>query len=239
MQQYFINEVIANDGIVRFNEEQQHHIKRVLRMKTKEIVKVVDGANKVYLVSLTIHDVVLGTVCKTLTRYDTAFSLTLIQAVMKGDRFDFLVQKACELGVDTIVPLFTKRSVVKANDKTDKKIVRYNKIALEACEQARRDSLASVTKAICLQDIGMYDAELKLVAYEAANTQSMKLKDILRKYPKVTSITMVVGCEGGFDETEIQQLEAMGFIQVSLGKRILRAETAGLSLIANIMYEYE
>ena len=237
MQQYFIEETVNLNDQFFFNDEQSHHIKNVLRMKNDDIVKIVDINHNPYLVKLTIGNNVSGKVFESLEKYEEKVRVTLVAALIKNDKWDFMIQKVCELGVSEIVPLEAKRCVVRLKDKADKKIMRFNKIALEACEQCKREDLVTVNKAISLKEISAYKSELNIVAYEDADYKGLNLKEILKGKPK--SVTIVIGPEGGFDPGEIEYLINNDFKCVSLGKRILRAETASIASVGNIMFYYE
>lgn len=238
MQQYFLDYKIKNE-IVDFNEEQSHHISNVLRMKSGDIVKVVDSDENPYLVKVDIIDKkqTKGKIIEKLEKFESKVKIRLLACMIKGDKWDFMIQKACELGVDEIVPVFSKRCVVKINDKIDKKIKRYNKIALEACEQCKRDTLVEVCKPILIEDVINYDADLNVVAFENADYKGDTLKKVLRD--DISTINVVIGPEGGFDSEEVNYLTKNNYKCISLGKRILRAETAMLSVIANINFYFE
>lgn len=238
MQQYFLDTVV--DTVATFNQEQQHHLVRVLRMHDGEIVKVVDAKSQAYLVELKVEtDVVYGVVVEALKNQEEVVKITLIQGVIKKDKWDFLIQKASELGVCEIVPMMSSRSVVKLSKQDDKKIARYNKIALEACEQAKREHLVKVLPPITFNQIDSYKSEVNIIAYEDANFEASKLKAVLQANPQLTSITVVIGSEGGFSEEEVLLANQKGFSMVSLGKRILRAETAAMAVIQSILFYYE
>lgn len=237
MQQYFLDYAIENE-IVSFNQEQAHHISKVLRMRNDDVVKVVDQNKKAYLVKLNISkDNVEGKIFEELAYTEEKVKIHLIMGMLKKDKWDYMIQKCCELGVDKITPLLARRCVVKANDKTDKKIDRYNKIALEACEQCKRDTIVSVESPCKIADVASMQADLNLVAYEDSDINGLTLKKVLNK--DIKNINIVIGPEGGFDKDEIEYLMDNNYQCISLGKRILRAETAAISSVANISFYFE
>lgn len=238
MQQYFINSEVHKEKEVCFSKEQEHHIKRVLRMKDGDVVKVVDIAGNPFFVELTITDNVSGKVMKTLEKQQPKKRIYLFQGMIKGERWDYLIQKACELGVYQIIPVISSRTIVKMNDKVDKKVERYNKIALEACEQSRQDHLVEVMQPISFKEIVSFKKDFNLVAYEDADTTSAKLKKTLEEN-KYDDIAIVIGSEGGFSKEEVTYLNDNGFLSVSLGTRIMRAETAAIAMINSILFYYE
>ena len=176
---------------------------------------------------------------ETVINNELACNITLIYGLPKGDKFEFVVQKATELGVTTIVPYAASRSVsVISKEKEDKKVERWNKIAKEASEQSKRNKLVKVEKICDENTILNYKSKINLVAYEDVSGEGCsKLFNILNK--KYDSITLVVGPEGGFEQREIDNLVNNGFEVVSLGRRILRSETAPLFLMSIISYMYE
>lgn len=242
MQQYFINQDLAvNDELV-FDKEQSHHLAKVLRAKVGYEVYVIDNSSKRFLATLTnVANEVSALISEELSsENELPIKIKLVCALIKGERFDFMLQKCSELGVSEIVPLQTKRNVVKLlGENNTKKLVRWNKIALEACEQSKRNKLVEVTDVISLKMIDKHLSTLNLVCYEDARELSQSLKVHLNQYPNLDSITVVIGPEGGFEYQEIEYLESLGFKQASLGKRILRAETAAISIVDKIGYHFE
>lgn len=235
MQQYFIEDIVSGvNTYIEFSDEQKNHLFNVLRMHDDEIVKVVDLKKQAFLVKLVGEQ---GYVIEKLTNKIDACEIHLYAGMLKKDKWDYLIQKCCELGVYEITPFVSKRCVVKTNDKTSKKIARYNKIALEACEQSKREHLVKINEVIDLKNLNINNDYLNLVAYEDADFQSQSLKHYLNK--DCRKINIVIGPEGGFDQQEIKLLVEKGFNCVSLGQNILRAETAAISVVSNLMFYYE
>lgn len=240
MQQYFMDTKVQLQQSFLFSKEQGHHIKNVLRMKEKEVVKVVDSmGNPFYAQIMYEGKEVQGYCVEALERKENKVKITLIQGMIKKDKWDFLLQKVCELGVDQIIPMISSRTIVKVEKDDHKKLERYNKIALEACEQCKRDSIVQVEAPIAFKECVAHKKQLSIVAYEEADFASAKLKDLLQQHQDINEIVYVIGSEGGFSKEEIAYLEEHGFIRASLGERILRAETAAISVVNTTMYEYE
>jgi len=238
MQQYFAKNKVNNNFVL--DDSDIFHIEKVMRMKNNDIVHV-SYEEKIYecAVKFINNKVNIECVRETVINNELNCNVTLIYGLPKGDKFEFVVQKATELGVTTIVPYAASRSVsVISKDKESKKLERWNKIAKEASEQSKRNKLVKVEK-ICDEDsILNYKSKLNLVAYEDVSAEGCnKLYNLLSK--KFDSITLVVGPEGGFEQREIDNLVDNGFEVVSLGKRILRSETAPLFLMSIISYMYE
>lgn len=238
MQQYFAKSKDNNNFVLE--DSDLFHIEKVMRMKNNDLVYV-SYEDKIYESAIKFNKGKLNIECvrETSINNELNCNVTLIYGLPKGDKFEFVVQKATELGVSTIVPYAASRSVsVISKDKEDKKLERWNKIAKEASEQSKRNKLVKVER-VCNEDsILNYKSKLNLVAYEDVSDEGCnKLFNLLSK--KYDSITLVVGPEGGFEQREIDNLVNNGFEVVSLGRRILRSETAPLFLMSIISYMYE
>ncbi len=171
--------------------------------------------------------------------FESNVDITLFQGLPKSDKMDMIIQKCTELGVNTFCPVVMKRSVSKFNDKKseDKKLDRWLKIAHEAAKQSKRtrlpDMLEPKTTKELVGEFSNYD--LVIVPYE--NENSLGIKEALNKHSSAKKIGILIGPEGGFDESEIDLIEASGGVVVTLGPRILRTETAGLCATSVIQYE--
>ena len=240
MQQYFIQTNIEDK--ILFNDEQAHHIKNVMRMKENEIVKVVDSnENAAYVMihyeSKKVYGILKERIIDELT---SSIKIILGMALIKKDKFEFCIQKACECGVYEIIPFVSSRCVVKISDeKNDKKIERWQKIASEACEQSKQNHCCVIEDILSFDDMLNVDADLKLIAYENADRIANNLASVCLSNPNVHSVLVLIGPEGGFSESEVQKALSQGFICVSLGKSILRAETAAISAINMLTYHYD
>ena len=241
MQQYFVKEDLALHQDIVLDEEQAHHVQHVLRMKEGTNIRIANFKKQVYLAHIVWKEKqVIAHLDACIDVFDSGHDITLAAALIKGDKWDFLLQKVCELGVSTIQPFVSKRCVVKVKDeKKEKKGQRWNKIALEACEQCKRSDIVVVKEVVNIENIVQGEYDLKLVAYENADHLAMKLKDTLQAYPNALRILCVIGPEGGFEAEEIKMLMAQGFFCVSLGSRILRAETAALSMVNTLRFFYD
>ena len=241
MQQYFVEEALFTGAKIKMNEDASHHMVHVLRMKNDDVVYVANGQvqyeAKVYIEGKEVF-VVCGDEKEDHSK--TAVEIHLGMAMIKKDKWDFLLMKAAELGVTSIVPFFSKRCVVKAKEENSaKKMTRYRKILQEACEQCKRSSLVELHEMSTIKQCrDLLQADVKLISYESADVSSQHIKDVLAKYPNIKSAAIVIGCEGGFSEDEVAFFEEAGFIRVSLGGRILRAETAAMAAITMMDYHY-
>ena len=248
MSTFYISNSQIEDNIVKVVGDDLHHIKDVLRVKTGEILDFCDENAIRYRCKLSQYADSCGIfeiISKTSESTESCVNITLFQGLPKQERMDLVVQKASELGVKTVVPVNMERSIVKIDDKNElKKIDRWNKIAKEACSQSGRQELTVVNRPVnfknIIENIGKYD--IVLLPYE--NEKVVSIKEALRSYldKKDTSlnIAVIVGPEGGFSESEINLIGNFSNVKVvTLGKRILRTETAGPAVAAMLLYEFE
>jgi 16S rRNA (uracil1498-N3)-methyltransferase len=160
--------------------------------------------------------------------------LTLAQGLPKGRKMDLIVEKCVELGVRQIIPMLTERTVAKAT-----KLARWQKIAKEAAEQAKRAVIPEVMPALEFQEVLRLKDQFDLALIPWEEEDKTSLKQALTSSLAARSILLLIGPEGGFSGAEVGSAKKAGFVSVSLGKRILRTETAGLAALAAITYELE
>ncbi len=225
MQRFFIEEKLEQQSFIKLNREIEHQCKNVLRYKDDELIELLDDQHHLALASLKFTDEgLMASIKEIKTVVVNDLKITLIQALIKKDKWEFVLQKATELGVYQIVPLILKRNVVKWEAKEiPSKLKRDQKIIQEAAEQCERLTCPKILAPIRIQDIEQVMSEQNFVAYE--DETQVTLKHCLETKQ---SYSIVIGPEGGFTEDEINQLNEIGFKSVSLGPRILRAETAAL-----------
>ena len=229
MHRFFVGDQSFSRNSVVLTGTDASHICNVLRLGTGDKIQVLDGKGWLYIVQL--EDVksklVKGEIISS-EKVNTESPLTihLGQSLIKGNKFDVVLRKSVELGVKTITPLMTERTVVK-ND-GNKKIARWQKIAEESCKQCGRSSIPKVSESIIKLDVFFQqgsEADLKLMFWELESENG--LKDINpEKIP--SSVSVLIGPEGGFTIEEVETARSHGFQTLSLGPRILRAETAPL-----------
>ena len=242
MQQYFINQITHTGDIVKLNEEQSHHILHVLRMRDGDRIRIADTSEQMFFSSVSIEGKQVTAYIEQSIKDHTKGSvhITLAQGLIKKEKWDFLLQKSAELGVDEILPFISSRTVVKSKEeKADKKQQRYEKILLEACEQCKRSSKVLLHPTVSFRELTHKTADLKLIAYEDADQKSDALYDVVAQFPAAKNIIVAIGSEGGFSEEEVAYLEAAGYQRVSLGARILRAETAAMTVLAQLSFFYD
>lgn len=244
MSKFFVKENQINNDKIHILGEDVKHIANVLRMKKEDEVQICNqetGENYITkIISFSKDEIECEIVKKIIETVESNVDITLFQGIPKFDKMELIIQKNTEVGVKKIVPVLMERTVVKLDEKTaNKKIERWQKIAEVAAKQSMRDIIPEIENIIKLQDITKQDYDVVLVAYE--NEEKNMLKQELKKLQGKDryKIAIVIGPEGGISEKEIEILKNMGASFVSLGKRILRTETAGIVMSGNIMYELE
>jgi len=223
-------------------EEDQTYIKSVLRLKKNDHLVVFDGQGHEY--QAMIHQINKSrTVVEILKKYhpqDKPVRITLLQALPKAGKMDFIIQKATELGVDRIVPFQSARSVSRlADDKKGQKEQRWQKIAIEAARQCGRADVPVIDPCLDFPEMiaGADGGGLKIIFWEEEARTG--LKDVLshNHSKSLNELSVVIGPEGGFLKEEVDQARQAGFKSVSLGQQILRVETAVLAILAILQYE--
>ena len=241
MQRYFIDEKCIKDHLIYIDEYNYKHMAKVMRYKNKDQVICILPDHHTYLYGIKdIQEGILERISLIEEDHELDVDVTLIYGLPKNDKFEFVLQKATELGVNRIVPFLSNRSIIKTDQKTfSKKEERYKKILKEASEQSYRQIIPELTQLIKLKDLSNYLSDINLVAYEEASKQGEHSQFYESLHSSYQSITIIVGPEGGFDQKEIDYMKSIGIKECSLGKRILRSETAPLYMLAVIGYSRE
>lgn len=232
MQQYF-----AKNKNLELEDSDYHHIKNVMRMKKDDIIKVVFD-NVVYTCKLTsITNKSSFEIINKEEKDKKDYSVDVAFSLIKEQKLNYLLQKTTELGAGILIPINTKRSVVKIDKKKESsKIDRWQKICKEASEQSFRSNMSKINSILNLEDLIYMDYDLKLLCSLNKNTKN--IKKVIQKNNKCVKILLVVGPEGGFDPKEEEYLLNNGFVSVSLGNTVLRAETAPVVALSMINYEF-
>ncbi|MCI9603578.1 MAG: 16S rRNA (uracil(1498)-N(3))-methyltransferase [Ruminococcus sp.] len=221
-----------------------NHIKNVLRMKPGDQVMVSDGEGMQYLCALETFDtgrVWLEIVDTWEENRELSSKICLFQGLPKSDKMELIIQKATELGVYELVPMVTGRTVVKLDEKkAEKKNARWNAIAESAAKQSGRSLIPRVTGVMTFSEALAYAKELDvlLIPYEKAEGMEATRRAIEGIYPG-QSVGIFIGPEGGFEEAEVEQAMEKGAAPVTLGRRILRTETAGFVVLSMLLYHLE
>lgn len=247
MYQFFVepNQIDINNKSVTIMGSDVNHIKNVLRMKIGEEIAVSNGQDgKEYRCG--IASLEEGCVrCELRFIKEDGVELPsgiyLFQGLPKADKMELVIQKAVELGVYQVIPVAAKRCVVKLDDKKAKsKIARWQGIAEAAAKQSKRGIIPQVTDVMTFaQAVQMASTMgVKLIPYELAEGMN-KTKEIIDNLKPGEDIAIFIGPEGGFDEKEVELALNNGIEPITLGKRILRTETAGFTVLSWIMYQLE
>lgn len=233
MQKLFVENI--NDEKIILDGESARHIAKSLRMRVGDVICVTDGGGDDYgcqIEEITKDEVVLKVCYKQACESEPSCRVTIYQGVPKSSKMEDIIQKCVELGVFEIVPTLTKRCVSRPDDKAaGKKNQRYQKIALEAAQQSGRGIVPKIENMKTLrQAIAEDESDVKIVFYEGGGE---KLADIVK--PDTESVSIFIGPEGGFEQEEVEQIEASGGVRATLGKRILRTQTAPVAALTAIM----
>ena len=245
MYQFFVEPNQICGKIITIEGSDVNHIKNVLRMKPGEEISVSNGMDgKEYrcgIVSMEEERIICELRFVKEDGMELSSRVYLFQGLPKADKMELIIQKAVELGVHEIIPVATKRCVVKLDEKkAGSKITRWQAIAEAAAKQSKRrivprvDNVMSFAQALKRAS----QMEVKLIPYELAEGMD-KTKSIIEHLQPGQDIAIFIGPEGGFEETEIDNALAAGIQPITLGKRILRTETAGFTVLSWIMYQLE
>lgn len=235
MHRFFIPPHSIQGQKVILPETIAHQLRNVLRMRLGSHIVVLDNQGWEYEIELTEIErkSAIGQVLeKRLAPGEPSIQLTLYQSILKKHNFELVLQKGTEIGVTRFVPMITERTIV--SDVKDSKLDRWERIITEAAEQSRRGKLPELHEPIefeqVLAEVAQFD--LALIPYEEEKTQ--RISDMLPQ--KCNSVAILIGAEGGFSEAEIEQAKSAGIYPVTLGKRILRAETAAIVACAIVLH---
>ncbi len=242
MSRFFIESRMISGSEITLSEEDSVHLARVLRASVGEKITVCDENGTEY--EAEIFSVSKREVKAKITDYKKAatepkIEVTIFQGLPKGSKMELIIQKCVEIGVCSIIPVETARAVVKINEeKSAGKVKRWNKIAEEAAKQSGRGKIPKVEMPVSFKEAAEKAAEfdMAIIAYEQHDKADIKTY-LRNKTPK--KVAVYIGPEGGFEEEEIKLAKACGIYAVSLGKRILRTETAPITLLSVLMYEYD
>lgn len=245
MYQFFVEPSQIQGNRVTITGKDVNHIKNVLRMKKGEEIAVSNGADgKEYRCGIEefMEDEVI---CTLRFVKEDALELPskvyLFQGLPKADKMEFIIQKAVELGVYQVIPVSCKRCVVKLDEKKAKsKIARWQGIAEAAAKQSKRGTIPEVKDVMTMKEALSYsgNCQVRIIPYELAEGMD-KTKQIIGSLKPGEDVAVFIGPEGGFEEAEVKAAIENGVTPITLGKRILRTETAGMTVLSWIMYQLE
>lgn len=246
MQRFFVEpyQVQEEEHRITLTGPDLNHMKNVLRMRIGEDVWISDGSEKEY--HCTIEEfqedsAVLHILYAQESQYELPSRIYLFQGLPKGDKMELIIQKAVELGAYAVVPVETRRCVVKLDaKKAQKKVTRWQQISESAAKQSKRMLIPEVKNVMSWKEALAFakGLDVVLIPYELA--QGMKeTREILSAIQPGQSVGVFIGPEGGFEEKEVRDAMEAGGKPVTLGKRILRTETAGMTMLSILMYTLE
>ena len=244
MHHFFVTPQQISGDKIRIEGGDVNHMKNVLRMKLHEKAEISDGESRTYLCEVEAYEedvAVLHILEEMEADAEPASKLYLFQGLPKSDKMELIVQKAVELGVYQVIPVAMKRSVVRLDDKkAAKKADRWNSIAESAAKQAGRSRIPEVTMPLSYNEALKMAEELDvtLLPYELAGGMEVT-REVIRQIKSGQSVGIFIGPEGGFEPEEVDAAVSMGAKVITLGRRILRTETAGLATLAVLMFELE
>jgi 16S rRNA (uracil1498-N3)-methyltransferase len=250
---FFITPDQVRDPSITIIDDDVLHIRTVLRKEPGDLLTLLDGQGKEYTVRITaVEKAEINTeIVDRRERHPSPPGMVLGQGIAKADKMDWIVQKATELGVSSIVPLVTERTIVKVKDE-ERRVARWQKIAREAAMQCDRPDIPVVRPIQLFRDLifsldpgplthapgspASGPGTLLLMPWEEGTEP---VKDVLRKQKEVKHVVILIGPEGGFSPAEADLANKQGFHLVSLGTNILRTETAALAVLSMIGYELQ
>lgn len=246
MQRFFVepHQIDEEAHQIHITGSDVNHISNVLRMKTGEELWISDGSKYEYrctIESFEPDEVLLHIVYSQEPEYELPCRIYLFQGLPKADKMEFIIQKAVELGAYEIIPVETKRCVVKLDGrKSAKKTARWQQIAESAAKQSKRMLIPNVHEVLTFREALKYaeSMDVRLIPYELARGMQ-ETKEILAGIEPGQSVGIFIGPEGGFEEKEIEAAIEGGAKPITLGRRILRTETAGLAILSVLMFQLE
>ncbi len=242
MPKFFVLPEKIKDNKILIDTDDVSHIKKVLRLAKHDVIMVCDSMGMDYEAEIDeVNDksIICDIISSKKADTEPNVFVTLYQGLPKASKMDYIIQKNTELGISRIVPVVMNRCVVKLENKKaeEKKVLRWQKIAEEAAKQSGRGKIPEILMPVTIDEAicEMKKADLAFAPYECEDTNY--IKPVLQSVPNAQTVSFLIGPEGGFDKSEIQKLDQDGIKLITLGKRILRTETAGEAVCAMIMYE--
>lgn len=241
-----MEDIKAGSGVITLGPDDSHYVAQVLRMKRGEelIVVLKDRIEALCEVdSVSKNEVTLKVKETAPNSSEPSFDITLYQSVSKGERMELTIQKCVELGVTKVVPVFSSRCVVRPDEpkKQKSKTERWQKIALEAARQSGRGIIPEVSEPISFDkalEQGR-SSDIALFTWEGEHGVTLKKALSGKSAESMKEIAVFIGPEGGYDESEADKARESGAVAVTLGKRILRTETAGAAVLAMLLFNYD
>ncbi len=245
MHQFFVAPQQIAGKCIRITGSDVNHIVHVLRMQPGEEISVSNGVDgkeyRCQIDSFTQEEVLCTLRFIKEEGVELPARIYLFQGLPKGDKMELIIQKAVELGVYEVIPVATKRAVVKLDQrKAAARLTRWQSIAEAAAKQSRRRIIPQIHGILSMKEAAAYarDMDCKLIPYELAEGMT-KTRELIGGICKGMQVAVFIGPEGGFEDSEIEMAKDAGILPITMGKRILRTETAGLAILSWIMYQLE
>lgn len=242
MHRFFIDKNSIDDENIIITGDDVKHIGKVLRLKIGDIISASDAEGFQYICSISSIDrerVVCHIMEKRMNESEPPVRVDLYQGLPKGPKMDLIVQKCVEIGINSITPVETERTVVDAENRRglQNRVVRWQRISEEAAKQSGRGRIPVIKNIKTFSEVlmGLQGYDIMLIPYEKESKTG--LKQLLRGNNNARNLSVFIGPEGGFSEDEISMAREKGIVPVTLGPRILRTETAGFTCLSIIMYE--
>lgn len=244
MPRFFVDKNNITENEIKIYGNDVNHIKNVLRMKVGEELLACDGEGTDYkctVAALEREEVLLEIISSFPAETELEQKLYLFQGLPKSDKMELIIQKAVELGVYEIIPVQTMRAIVKIDaKKEDKKIARWQQISEAAAKQSGRGIIPKIHTPMSFKEALNYAKELEGAVIPYENAKGIEnTREIIAGLKNKASVGIFIGPEGGFDESEIELAFSKNILPVTLGKRILRTETAGLTILSILMFQAE
>lgn len=241
MKRFYVSQLQIEKGVTKIGGSEARHIQKVLRLKTGDEVLLFDGSTQQYLGTIIeehLNSVTIRIQKIMPSQCESPLVVTLAQSLLKGEKMDYLIQKATELGVKRVIPFLSSRSIPNPDkSRISNRHQRWVRIAIEASKQCGRSLVPFIEP---IQDYSnlLQKAPSEALRFILWEKEGMRLKDFLRGVKERKEIFFIVGPEGGFSKKEVSQAEKVGFTPVFLGERILRAETVCLCILSILQYEW-
>lgn len=244
MYHFFVTPKQVQDGFCTITGQDVNHIRNVLRMRQGEQIGIRDGISRNYICIIE----ELGTdrirariLSEEKENSELPCRIYLFQGLPKSDKMDWIIQKAVELGVYQILPMATRRAVVKLDGKkAEAKVRRWNAVAESAAKQSGRMIIPEVTDVVSFSKACKMAGQMDcgLIPYELARGMD-EAREVFGRIRPGMQVGILIGPEGGFDMEEIEEAQTEGILPVTLGRRILRTETAGMAALSILMFHLE
>ena len=238
MNRFFVKNDDIFDDYILIRGEHAHHIKAVLRLRKDEKIIVLDNRGREMITRLNkIENDVVEAIIESfdVTKSEPLIDIYLYQALLKSNSFERVIQKCTEIGVAVFVPVICERCVAKIPG--DSKMSRWRKVAQQAAEQSGRGKIPVIEKVVNFAQACNGAQGLSILPWESERTQG--IKTVLHKNKGCKKVCIFIGPEGGFSQVEIDYAAKNGIVSVSLGRRTLKAETAGEVAASVVCYEFD